>query len=293
MRVLRTLLVTAGPALAACGDSTASPARVVVGSGDTVVINHIRPVRLPARVLDDAGRELPDTALRYRRVGGSDLPLSAQGVVTCTRAGDVIATAELEGVTTRFVLSCRPVHVLRLRGPVQLMVGDSAVELPLSAFDSLGRSVDMVAGTVILDDTAVAEVDAMRIRPKAAGVTLLEVRAGNRAARAGVHVYQPVATLDGLTAAQRHVAVALRLGPAEMRRWPLPAGTWMLTMLPEDDEERGLRLRVAGANCMPSGLTRRRYTCLARQDASAMIYHPGGHAATLAGTLLLRRTGTP
>ena len=72
-------------ALAAC---KGPPARLVAGIGDTVVVNNLRPVRVPMRVLDAAGHVLPDTGVRYLWTSGVPVSVSRRGVVTCTQAGD-------------------------------------------------------------------------------------------------------------------------------------------------------------------------------------------------------------
>jgi hypothetical protein len=64
-------------------------------------------------------------------------------------------------------------------------------------------------------------------------------------------------------------------------------------MLPYEDETRGLQLRVEGANCLPAPITRRRYVCLAKNDAWVIVYHPSiKPAPDLTGKLLLRRVNS-
>lgn len=106
---------------------------------------------------------------------------------------------------------------------------------------------------------------------------------------AGVHVYEPVATLAGLASHQKFVALRLALAGGEVRQWPLQAGNWMLTMLPYEDAERGLRLRIEGATCAPSSLSPRRFTCRAKSAATVIVYNPFVSSPdSLTGVLLLR-----
>jgi len=69
-------------AVAAC---KVPPARLVAGSADTVVVNNVRPVRLPMQVLDASGHALPDTGVRYTWTSGLPVAVSTRGVATCSR----------------------------------------------------------------------------------------------------------------------------------------------------------------------------------------------------------------
>lgn len=252
-------------------------------------MNSRRPVQIPIRVLDAADRALPDTGVRYEWMAGDSVPVSATGTVTCSQFGDATLRASLGSVTTSVLLRCRPVHSVRISGPMQFVLGDSAQDMRVEALGLDGRPVDLLAGSANMLDSSVATLDGLRVRPRKPGATLAWVRIGDHSPGVGVHVYERVSTLNGLRAEQRHVAVALRLASGEVRRWPLPPGEWMLTMLPYEDEARGLRLRIEGAYCLPAALTPRRYTCLAKNDASVIVYHPFiGSATKLTGQLLLR-----
>lgn len=64
-------------------------------SDDTVVINQMHSAQLFASVIDQHGRRLrSDTALRYRRVGGESLHVSATGTVACERSQDAVVQAD-------------------------------------------------------------------------------------------------------------------------------------------------------------------------------------------------------
>jgi hypothetical protein len=178
---------------------------------------------------------------------------------------------------------------------MQFVLPDTAQTMTFEALDADGKRVDLLAGTADILDSTVATLDGLRILPRSPGSTIAGIRVGNISKGTGVHVYQRVSTLDGLRPEQHQVAVQLRLASGEVRRWHLPAGEWMLTMLPEADEATGIRLRVEGANCSPMLLTRRRYGCLVKNDASLIVYNPfvGKSAQELTGQLLVFRTGNP
>lgn len=279
--------------LSACSSSRVPgpPARLSVGADDTLVLNNRRPVQIPMRALDAAGREVPVTGVRYEWSSGDSLQVTADGRVTCTRNADASIRAALGSIATNVVLRCRPVQKLHIAGPIQFVLGDSSQVIPLEATGLDGRPVLLIAGTVsTMRADVVAMEGGLRVRALTAGVSLTSVQVGDEQARVGVHVYEPVSTLNGLRADQQLVIVPLRLASGEVRRWHLPAGIWMLTMMPYEGEMGGLRLRVEGAQCMPAPITRRRIVCELNQSATVMVYHPSTITApALTGALLAKR----
>lgn len=268
------------------------PARLVVGNSDTVIVNGRRPVRIPVRVFDARGRALTDTSVRFQQMGGIPVALSTSGMASCTKAGDAQVRAVLVNISASVLLLCRPVEAVRIPGPIQLMLGDSAQQLPITAFDADGRQVDLVAGTASIVDSSIATLDGSWIRPRSVGATVGSVRIGDNSVRFGVHVYRRATTLDGLrSAGEQLVALPLALGKGEMQRWLLPRGEYMLAMLPEESETPELRLRIEGAVCHPNQLTKRRFVCVAQADASVIVYHPSDAKSppTLVGQLLVRK----
>lgn len=275
------------------------PARLVAGTADTMVVNSTRRVSVPVRVLDAKGRVLDSTGAgaRFRWLSGLALPVSDSGAVTCTQRGDALVRVTRGDLTTNLLVRCRPVASLRLAGPVSLVLGDSAQDLPILALGADGMPVDLLAGEANIVDSSVATLErrgTLRILPRATGATLVEVLVGGRSARAGVHVYERVSTLDGLRPEQRLVSVPLRLTSGEMHRWPLRAGGWMVAMLPGPDGRPGPSFRIDGAECRPA-LTERRYVCTVGPDASLIVYHPwrASPHPELIGELLLRRMSDP
>jgi hypothetical protein len=274
------------------GQEPGPPVRLLAGAADTLVVNNRRPVPIPIRALDVAGRAVPATGVRYAWMAGDSLDVTADGMVTCRRRGDATLRASLHAVAiTTLVLRCRPVERLHIAGPMQFVLGDSSQPIPLEALDTHGMPVDLLAGTVSEQRGGVFAVErGLRVRPRMAGASLTTVVVGDEHARVGVHVYEPASGLDGLRNGQELVAVSMRLASGEVRQWQLPAGGWMLTMMPYEDEASGLRLRVEGAACKPLAITRRRIACAVQQDASVIVYHPSTTTAPdLTGRLLVRR----
>ena len=267
------------------------PARLVAGVADTVVVNSRRPVQLPLRVLDPAGRSLDSAGVQYRWTAGMPVPVSATGVVTCTQSGDATVRASLGPLVTDVLLRCRPVRdVLALR-MMNLVVGGPAQELPFLAVGVDGQPVTLLTAQVTVEDSTIAAVEGLRIRARAPGSTGLTMRVGDRLAFASVHAYERVRSPEGLRPGQ-HVAVPVRLAGGEMRRWRMPASaqSYFLTMLPDRNEQQMPGLAIVGANCA-LGLDSHSYFCLAQHDASVIVYHPQqvDPAQELRGTLAVWR----
>ncbi|HEX9085830.1 MAG TPA: hypothetical protein VF836_13905, partial [Gemmatimonadaceae bacterium] len=214
--------VTAAVALLVASACKGPPARLVAGISDTVIVNNRAPVQLPVRVLDAAGHVLQATGMRYRWTSGVPVPVSATGVVVCTKPGDATVRASLGPLNTDVLLRCQPVRDVRALRMMNLVVGDSAQELPFEAVDVDGRPVTLLTGEVTVGDSTIVTVEGIRVRARAPGSTGLTMRVGDRQASASVHVYERVQTPEGVRLGQ-HLAVAVRVAGGEMRRWRISA----------------------------------------------------------------------
>lgn len=298
--------VSAIALVAACtAGREASPgpaARLASGASDTVIVNHRRPMPLPIRAVDAAGRDIPEAPIRYEWASGARLPVSATGEVRCTQVGDFTVRAILDSLTARIVVRCRPVEYVRLPGPIQFILGDTALSRPralaVEAYDMHGRPVALFAGGAHVIDSGVAALRGLTLHPRSRGITLVGARVGDRSAVMGLHIYQRVGTLAALDTLlrvppeQRLFAVPLRLERGEFHRQRLPPGEWMLAMLPEEDTDpTRIHLRVEGAHCDPNFLNApRRFGCHVGPDGVVTVYRPfGGRTASVAtGYLLVR-----
>lgn len=296
-------IVTVAMAAAAACRSEPAPARIMAGASDTVLLNNRNPIRIPLRVLDATGQQLADTGVRFVRIGGDDLPVTAEGVVSCPHSGDLTVRASLGAVSANLFIQCRPVQIVGVAGPVNLVLGDSARELPVVALGPDGLPVRQVSVTVIVRDTSVAKMEGSRLRTLMSGATMVDVRAGDADGSASVKVYDPVTTLEGLRKDQEHVSVRLRLYGGGERRWPLPEGDYMLWILPYEYDGRGLQVRMEGAMCEPQDPKPRsggfanppKAVCRAKAGASIVVSHPSTRrsAPAINGTLLLRQLYPP
>ena len=282
--VLLLLLAAPGP-----------PVRLVAGNGDAegVTVNSVRPVPLPMRVLDKAGRELDAAGVRYGWAAGDPLSVSPTGVLSCTRQGDATVRASLGLLSTRFLVRCRPVETIRAAIWNDFVLGEPERELPVDFEGPDGLSVTRIAGLLKIRDSSIATVSGLRIRPVAPGQTSLELSVGDKAAWAAVTVFEPVTTLEGLREDQRVVAAPVRLARGESLRWRLPTGLFDLVNMPGPEQTSALILRVDGpVMCLPSlrpGVYRS--SCLARGSGAFLtVAHPGlTGSVQAAGTIGLQR----
>jgi hypothetical protein len=303
MRLRKIILSVASVAITAClGEARAASPRVVLlsaGASDTAVINSLWPTALPVRALDGEGHVVPGVHIRYAWVGGAPVPVAPTGEVRCSGTSDAVVRATLAELTSSIVVLCRPVKTVRITGPIQFILGDSVMsrpqELPIHAYGPDGREVMQTAGVVILKDSGVAVVRGQTLFPRARGITGVGTHIGDGDGWIGVHVYQRVPALGAIDTLlrvppdQRLFAVPLRLEPGEFRRQRLPPGSWMLTMLPEDDTARArVSLHVEGAHCQPNLLgTPRRWGCDAGAGARVVVYRPLMRAPDSIGTSYL------
>lgn len=266
----RLILAVVLCAAAAC---QGPPSRLVAGTADTVIVNNTRPVQLPIRVLDAAGHRLDSSGVRYQWMAGVSVPVSATGVVSCTQPGDATLSAALGALRTRVILRCRPVRDVRALRMMNLVVGDSAQDVPFEAVDADGRPVTLLTGEITVGDSAIATVEGGRIRGRSPGSTDVTMRVGDRQGFMSVHIYERVVSPEGIRPGQ-HVAVPVRLTGGEMRSWRIARSpeNYYLAMLP-DDMHPMPALAIVGANCVP-GLDEHSYFCLAQHDASVIVYHP-------------------
>ena len=272
------------------------PVRLVLGVSDTLVVSGRYPTTLPVRAVDARGRTAVGAPVRFSRVGGDTLPLSPTGVVTCSRSGDIAVRAALGSLTKQFLVQCRLVSYVQIPGPLQFILGDSALsqplQVPVSAYGADGRPLNHFVASIGVGDSDIAIVRGNSLSARRRGITFVAARVGNRDAGMGVHVYQRVASLGAIDTLlrvrpeMRLFAVPLSLEPGDFLRQHLPRGNWMVVMLPEEDVAPDrIHLRIEGAQCRDHFLngSPRRWGCNVKSDASVILYRPFGRTSASAG----------
>jgi len=276
MYVRSVLLASVLLTLAACTDRR--PARISVGTSDTVVVNNTKPSRLPVHVLNAHGRVLHVNGLQYEFVSGDRIRMSRDGRVGCDRPGNAVVQASLGELSTRFRLLCRPVRELRSGTSMYLVVGDSAQDIPVGAIGLDGQPVTSFVERATIRDTTVAMLDGLRVRPLSPGGTSVKVRVGEESVGIGVWVYERARTLEGLGPDKQAVAVPVRLTSGATSPWHIPNGAYLLSILPDRrlQGRSSLKLAAVGANCTKAAsLGEQSYGCLAyADDASVTLENP-------------------
>ena len=270
------------------------PARLVIGSSDVnegLILNGVRPVRLPVKVLDAAGHVLQSTGVRYQWKSGAPMKVTPAGVITCAGHGDAILRASLGSATTDIWLRCRPVKEVEAPVMLHLIVGGASQGVPFEARDSAGRRVTLLSGRIAVSDSSVVTLTGSRVRGRAAGSAWMTVRMGDGESFSSVHVYERVSSVERIRPGQ-HMAVSVRVSGGEMQQWHIPPGDYLLGVIADGEEQAKPRLAIIGANCV-----RRDYhlLCAAPHGAEVVAYHPQDvdPAQVLRGDLAVWRREVP
>ncbi|MFL5619960.1 MAG: hypothetical protein ACJ79A_16390 [Gemmatimonadaceae bacterium] len=289
-------------AVASCERATARPlgppARLVAGRADTVVVNSRNAVTLPVQVLDEAGHELPTRGLRFERVSGDPLSLSPSGRITCERRGDAEVRVSLGALSTRFALRCRPIKGFRfIYGDGRPLVsGGAPRELQFVAVGVDDMPERMLAGTLSIVDSSVAELRGLTVRPRAPGSTMVELDLGECFWAIGVAVHERVASPSELRSAEDLFLISpLRLVDGERRGWRLPRGEYRVGLLTQAGVDTKLELGTTNMNCVPWITGGQDYNCIALAGAAVDVRNPrrAGAGGELYGELFAQRMDLP
>ena len=259
-------------------------AQRTANASDGVIVNTRHPVLLAMRAFDAKGMTLKSTDVRYQWMSGAPVSVSANGVITCSYAGDALLRASLGAVAKTVRIKCLPVRQVLAHMWIQLVAGDSSQELSFVALDPDGQPVNRLAGTLRVDDSTIATLKNGRIYPLAPGHTWVLMRFGDGEAESQIIVYERVATFVGLRNDQRFVIAPVRLEIGDTIRWPLPQGLFSLQYHPVSKYNQSPTLAVDGpVMCMPSfGPSVDPVRCLVRgAGASVRIMHPGAPPSAL------------
>jgi hypothetical protein len=296
------LVLTAAVALLRSGDPV--PVRLEVdaqrtaNASDGVIVNTRHPVLLAMRAFDAKGKALKSANVRYQWISGTPISVSANGVITCSYAGNAVLRASVGAVAKAVRIKCLPVREVLAHMWIQFTAGDSSQELSFVALDPDGMPVNRLAGVLRVKDSAVANLKNGRIYPLSPGHTEVLMRFGEGEATTQVSVYEKVATFEGLRDDQRFVIAPVRLATGDAIRWPLPQGLFWLQYHRVSDSQPIPSVAVDGPiMCMPVpsfGPGIQRMDCLVRgPGATVRIAHPGGTASEITGALSIEHQKYP
>jgi hypothetical protein len=220
--------------------------------------------------------------------------MSAGGTVTCGKRGDTRLRATLGGLTTEFVLLCRPVRGFRFffdPGP-PLLVGGPSRDLALGAVGVDDLPVMLLAGTATIADSEIAVLRGLAVLPRAPGVTSVDVDIGDCVHSIFVEVDEPVASSLDLKRGNQVFGVSpLRLVSGEIRSWEIPRGDYMFWLRPEQAAQRDLVLGGVNVNCVAHPDIGQNYHCLAFDHAAVVVRNTrrAGQGRELSGDLFMKR----
>jgi hypothetical protein len=222
-------------------------------ASDGIIVNTRHPVFLTMRAFDAKGKTVKSTDVRYRWMSGTPIPVSANGVVTCSYAGDAVLRASLGAVATTVRIKCLPVRQVLADMWIQFAAGDSSQQLAFVALDPDGMAVNRLAGVLRVKDSTIATLRKGRIYPMSPGHTQVVMRFGDGTATTQISVYERVASFEGLRDDQRLVIAPVRLALGETIRWPLPKGLFWLKYHPMGTSAQTPTIEVDGpVMCTPA-----------------------------------------
>ena len=266
------------------------PPAQLAGASDAVIVNSRAPVQLGVQVLDSAGHVLRVTGVRYQRISGAPLRMSASGRVLCAQRGDALVSASFGALSRSFLLRCRPIQrFVDWRGGLWLTVGDAAKALPVWAVGVDGTPETMLAGSATVEDSQIASLRGLRVYPKAPGGTLVYVWVGGIVDIIPITVFKRVSTSDALRPWE-FVGAPLRLASGQSREWHIQPGKYFVSFRSDTVGASTLTFSTVGATCSQFG-DAYNYFCVASMRATVVVSAPGGtgEAREFSGYLAVRR----
>jgi plastocyanin len=160
-RLAAILALAAAHAVLGSGLSAQAPARVEI-TPDQAEVEVTGTLRLEARALDGAGREIPGAAVRWIASTPELASVDEDGVVTGLNAGiaRITAVAGSQIGSVSVVVRALPPSELRAEVGTQTPFAGQVVPIRVRAFNRLGEPVDDPVLGYESSDPAVAEVDA-------------------------------------------------------------------------------------------------------------------------------------
>jgi hypothetical protein len=281
------------------------PARIVTdlaNAADGIVVNKMKPVQLPMRVLDKRGHRLESEPVQFAWVSGAKISISPTGEVTCGIVGDAIVRVSSGAASADVPVRCRPVERIETSSWVDLVEGDPPTSLTFTAIGLNGKPVLQLRGAIRIDDSTVAAYDGSTVRPKQIGRTLVWVDVGDRTSPMPVIVHERVDSFESLRPDQHNVAMSVRLARGDTIHRALPPGVFWIKYLPRRATETPPTIAVEGPiNCSAGeGIKVYRMAleeygkyCIARPGASVLVAHGPNGLPIVEGSLLLQRLSSP
>jgi hypothetical protein len=262
-----------------------------------VIVNNQSTVHIAARVLDAKGHLLTSDGVRFRRIGGAPISISASGNVTCKARGDADVRLSVGRLSHDIVLRCQPIRQLLGFVGGDLVAGDLPTKLSLSAIGPDGRPVELIALSAQVQDSEIASLDGLNVQPKAPGTTEISVWAGDQSMSQDITVHTRGSSPATLAVGDGF-ATLVRLHGGETQQWSMPylrryyvALTAVTTggTEPSGHPQRDLvddraaqpepRLAIINANCHTPG-PEQGYLCVSLDNSELIVRAPAGAPAS-------------
>jgi hypothetical protein len=225
------------------------PARIIpdlANAADGIIVNNVKPVQLPMRVVDKRGRRLESQPVHYAWASGARIAVSPTGEVRCGFAGDAVVRASSGAASTDVFVRCRPVRNIDHSNWVDLLEGAPPTALPFTAIGLNGEPVLQLRGAVRVEDSSVVSYDGSVLRPRKVGHTVVSVEVGDRRVAMSVIVHETVQSFASLRPDQRNVAIPVHLTRGDTVHWVLPPGLFWLKYLPHRASDTPPTITVEG-----------------------------------------------
>lgn len=299
--VLGGLALTSLVILIALLTRNGPPTLISAGTADVVIVNNEKTVQLPVQVFDAAGHLLKSNGVRFKRIAGAPIPISASGRVTCKERGDADVRVSLGLLSRDIVLRCRPIRQLLGGFGFEFVAGDLPTKLRISALGPDGMPVELIALSAQVQDSDVASLDGPALQPKAPGRTEISFWAGDQWMSGDITVRKRGSNPGALRVGEGFASV-VKLRGGDVRRWSVPYlrryDVSITPMTTEQDklggQDRRSELTVAftNANCATPG-PGQRYMCVSLHNSEVLVRAPRGAPRTeeFVGHLIVFRLG--
>jgi len=243
----RIVLAACTTAVLACGPDAREQARMRAGGTparleldrDTLVINGPGAVRVPVRLVDIAGADVPIETWDLRLAGESVVRVR-DGRIVCEGRGDATIVVTVAGLERTVVVRCRPVVAFGFPPPLEIALRGPALPVRVHALGPSQQREELLAFELRTPDSSVVEIRDGLVHPLSLGRATIVVDLGGIATAVTASVFEPIAD------------DTLSLVPGEFRSWPLAAGRYEIAVLPLRDAAglKTLAMETEGAKCV-------------------------------------------
>jgi hypothetical protein len=265
-----------------------SPARVVVGRNDTLVVNTQSRFSLPAAAFTSSGRPLNDR-VSFAVQSGTVLEALDDSTFRCDSIGDASVVATAGTATTTAFVRCHPIRSVRIGHDVSLAMGGDPLPILVAATGIDGKPVSELGIRATIRDSGIAVIRDGKVYPKSPGRTIIDLDIGCQS-WIQVTVYPTVASSEAMRPDQMFVA-PLRLVPGAHAFWRVPVGHYDVVIRVRDSVSMKPAFSTVGTTCFPHEIFSSGFGCASVTPASFVVRNDAktGSGRDIAGTVSIAR----